>query len=279
MNPMVDGWIGDDWFHNGAFRQQNDALHLRARRRPASRTSSGGPSHFDDYDTYLRGGLGRASWGGGTAWSRSASGARSSRTRATTPSGGTRRWTRLLAAEPLTVPVMLVHSLWDQEDIYGALAVYRALEPKDTANDRVFLVMGPWHHGQEIGDGSSLGALRFGSDTALYFRRDILRPFLDHYLQDDAPRVRRVAGHRVRDRHQPLAAPRRVALRLRRRLHRRADAALPAGRPRRRLRRRRRPARRPSTSTSPTRPSRSPTCRARCSRSATTAARPGAPGW
>src|SRR5687767_8807597 len=22
MNPMVDGWIGDDWFHNGAFRQQ-----------------------------------------------------------------------------------------------------------------------------------------------------------------------------------------------------------------------------------------------------------------
>ena len=23
MNPMVDGWMGDDWFHNGAFRQQN----------------------------------------------------------------------------------------------------------------------------------------------------------------------------------------------------------------------------------------------------------------
>ena len=22
MNTMVDGWIGDDWFHNGAFRQQ-----------------------------------------------------------------------------------------------------------------------------------------------------------------------------------------------------------------------------------------------------------------
>jgi len=21
INPMVDGWIGDDWFHNGAFRQ------------------------------------------------------------------------------------------------------------------------------------------------------------------------------------------------------------------------------------------------------------------
>ena len=23
MNPMVDGWMGDDWFHNGAFRQMN----------------------------------------------------------------------------------------------------------------------------------------------------------------------------------------------------------------------------------------------------------------
>jgi putative CocE/NonD family hydrolase len=94
---------------------------------------------------------------------------------------------RLLAEQPLKVPVMLVHSLWDQEDIYGAIAVYKAIKPKDTANDKVFLVMGPWHHGQEIREGSSLGALKFGSDTALYFRQQILRPFLDHYLKDDAP--------------------------------------------------------------------------------------------
>jgi hypothetical protein len=94
---------------------------------------------------------------------------------------------RLLAAQPLKVPVMLVHSLWDQEDIYGAPAVYRALEPQDTNNDKVFLVLGPWHHGQEIADGSTLGALRFGSDTALYFRQQILRPFLDQYLRDGAP--------------------------------------------------------------------------------------------
>ena len=56
---------------------------------------------------------------------------------------------------PLNVPVMLVHSLWDQEDIYGAPSVYKAIEPKDTANDKVFLVMGPWHHGQEIDEGSA----------------------------------------------------------------------------------------------------------------------------
>jgi putative CocE/NonD family hydrolase len=48
--------------------------------------------------------------------------------------------------------------------------------------------MGPWHHGQEINDGSRLGALKFGSDTGLYFRREILAPFLAHYLKDDAPK-------------------------------------------------------------------------------------------
>jgi len=28
---------------------------------------------------------------------------------------------RILGGQPLKVPVMLVHSLWDQEDIYGAM--------------------------------------------------------------------------------------------------------------------------------------------------------------
>src|SRR5207253_9304445 len=44
---------------------------------------------------------------------------------------------KILAKEPLKVPVMLVHSLWDQEDIYGDIAVYKAIEPKDSNNDRV----------------------------------------------------------------------------------------------------------------------------------------------
>jgi putative CocE/NonD family hydrolase len=95
---------------------------------------------------------------------------------------------KLLAKEPLKVPVMLVHSLWDQEDIYGAPAVYKAIKPKDTGNDKVFLVIGPWHHGQMIGNGSSLGAIKFGSDTALYFRQKILAPFLAQYLKDGTPK-------------------------------------------------------------------------------------------
>ena len=96
---------------------------------------------------------------------------------------------KILAKQPLKVPVMLVDSLWEQEDIYGAIAVYKAIKPKDTDNDKVFLVMGPWHHGQEIDDGSTLGALKFGSDTGLYFRQKILRPFLAQYLMDGAPKA------------------------------------------------------------------------------------------
>jgi len=185
MNAMVDGWMGDDWFHNGAFRQQNLPYfyNQEADRRSESKWWS---SHFDDYDMFLQAG----------------SAGELGRRRGLEQLGFWRKvlahpayddfWRdqavdRILAARPLQVPVMLVHSLWDQEDIYGNIAVYQALEPKDSGNDKVFLVLGPWNHGQEIGEGSTLGALRFGSDTALYFREQVLRPFLDQYLKDGAP--------------------------------------------------------------------------------------------
>ena len=186
MNPMVDGWMGDDWFHNGAFRQQNMPYIYE---QDGSRTNDyhWWTSNFDDYDMFMQ----------------SVSAGELGKRRGLEQTGFWRKlldhpsydsfWReqavdKLLAKEPLKVPVMLVHSLWDQEDIYGAIAVYKAIEPKDTRNDKVFLVMGPWHHGQEIADGSTLGALKFHSDTALYFRRHILRPFLDRYLKNDAPK-------------------------------------------------------------------------------------------
>jgi putative CocE/NonD family hydrolase len=82
---------------------------------------------------------------------------------------------------------MLVHSLWDQEDIYGNIAVYKALEAQPGDHSNVFLVLGPWFHHQARLDGSRIGAIQFGSDTAQYFRLHLLRPFLDHFLKDDAP--------------------------------------------------------------------------------------------
>jgi putative CocE/NonD family hydrolase len=187
MNPMVDGWMGDDWFHNGAFREQN-LPYIYEQDGSRANDYKWWTTHFDDYDMYMQAG----------------SAGDLGRQRGLEQTGFWRKliehpaydsfWQqqavdKLLAKEPLKVPVMLVHSLWDQEDIYGAIAVYKAIEPKDTNNDKVFLVLGPWHHGQEIADGSSLGAIKWGSDTALYFRQKILRPFLDHYLKDDAPKM------------------------------------------------------------------------------------------
>src|SRR5829696_4632866 len=187
MNPMVDGWRGDDWFHNGAFRQQGMS-YIYDQEATRANDLKWWASHFDPYDTFLQAG----------------SAGELGRRRGMEQLGFWRKllehpaydafWReqavdKILAAQPLKVPVMLVHSLWDQEDIYGDIAVYKAIEPKDAANDKVFLVMGPWHHGQEIGDGSALGAIKFGSDTALYFRREILAPFLAQYLKDDAAKA------------------------------------------------------------------------------------------
>ncbi len=185
MNPMVDGWMGDDWFHNGAFRQQNTS-YVYEQVGSRDNTIKWWSSYHDDYDLFMHAGsageLGRlygmqqlGFWNKLLAhpdydafWSDQAV-------------------DKLLAALPLKVPVMLVHSLWDQEDSYGALAVYRAIKPKDTQGDKVKLVLGPWYHGQEIEEGSALGNIRFGSDTARYFREVVLRPFLAQYLKDGAP--------------------------------------------------------------------------------------------
>lgn len=187
MNPMVDGWMGDDWFHNGAFRQQN-LPYIYEQVVTRDNSARWWTSHYDDYDMYLQAG----------------SAGELGRRRGLEQSGFWRKliahpgydafWRnqamdRILAHQPLKVPVMLVHSLWDQEDIYGAPAVYRAIEPKDSNNDMVFLVLGPWYHGQEIEEGSSLGAIRFNSNTALYFRQQVLAPFLAQYLKDGAPRA------------------------------------------------------------------------------------------
>jgi putative CocE/NonD family hydrolase len=187
MNPMVDGWMGDDWFHNGAFRQQNMS-YIYDQEATRKSEEKWWTSHFDDYDMFMQAG----------------SAGELGRRRGLEQCGFWRKilehpaydafWRdqavdKVLAAQPLQVPVMLVHGLWDAEDIYGAIAVYKALEPKDTGNDKVFLVIGPWYHGQEIDDGSALGVLKFGSDTSLYFRREVLRPFLDQYLKEGAPKA------------------------------------------------------------------------------------------
>jgi uncharacterized protein len=195
MNPMVDGWMGDDWFHNGAFRQQNEP-YIYEQSAGRSNEFHWWVSHFDDYDEYMS----------------SVSAGEEGKRHGLEQIGFWRKlldhpaydsfWSdqaldKLLAAdfkeEGIKVPFMLVHSLWDQEDIYGAPAVYRAVKPLDKDGDKVYMVLGPWHHGQEIEPADLLGAIRFGSDTGTWFRQNVLRPFLAHYLKDDAPTDAQVA--------------------------------------------------------------------------------------
>lgn len=187
MNPMVDGWKGDDWFHNGAFREQN-MPYIYEQEATRANDLAWWTSTFDDYDMFMRAG----------------SAGELGRQRGMEQIGFWRKllehpsydafWQQqamdqILAAQPLKVPTMIVGGLWDQEDIYGAAAVYKAIKPKDTDNEKVFLVLGPWFHGQQIEDGSSLGQLRFEMDTGRYFRQEILRGFLAQYLKDGAPKA------------------------------------------------------------------------------------------
>jgi len=182
INAMVDGWRGDDWFHNGAFRQ---ASLVYAHDQEATRDSSltWWADHYDDYDTWLSAG----------------SAGDMARLHGLDQVGFTAKlmfhpaydafWQgqaldKLLAREPVSVPTMLVHSLWDQEDIFGNIAVWKAIKPND-AEGRVFLVLGPWFHHQQRLDGSAVGPIAFGADTAAHFRHELLKPFFDHFLKDD----------------------------------------------------------------------------------------------
>jgi putative CocE/NonD family hydrolase len=186
-SPMVDGWMGDDWFHYGAFRQTN--FDYITGQNAAKGKGDGIPrAGYDDYTNFLRAGsagdFARAAgleqlpfwrklhehpaydgfWQG-------------------------QALDRIMAKQPLKVPTMWLQGLWDQEDMWGAIHSYEAMEPKDTGNDMNYLVMGPWRHSQVNYEASSLGPLQWDGDTALQFRRDVLLPFFNQYLVDGAAKA------------------------------------------------------------------------------------------
>ncbi len=184
INAMVDGWRGDDWFHNGAFRQ--DSL-VYVHDQEATRESSlkWWTDFYDDYDTWLSAG----------------SAGDMAKLHGLEQTGFAAKlmfhpaydafWQgqaidKLLAKQGLSVPTMLVHALWDQEDIYGNIAVWNAVKPGDT-NNNLFLVIGPWFHHQERLDGSAVGNIPFGIDPAANFRATPQQPNLDPFLKDDTP--------------------------------------------------------------------------------------------
>ena len=182
QSPMVDGWMGDDWFHNGAFRVSAFDYALSQSTGKAEAGASIPHGAGDDYSRYLEAGSMAdfaAKWGitnvpfvqklmQNPAYTEFWSGQ------------AVDKW---MAGRPLTVPTMLEVGQWDQEDSYGAAAVYRAIEPKDSGNNLVSLVIGPWRHSGANHYGYELGALDFTGDTAREWRVKWVKPFFDHWLK------------------------------------------------------------------------------------------------
>jgi putative CocE/NonD family hydrolase len=177
----ADMWIGDDFHHNGAFRLSYGleyAYMMESSKEIANVSTL--IDRYDAYEWYLD--LGPLSnvnakyfhdkiptWRDfvnhpdyDAFWKRQ----------------GFAPW-----LNRVTVPTLNVAGWWDQEDFYGPIKIYELLERHDRSNQN-FLVVGPWNHGGwSRGDGSKLGRLDFGSATAEYYRRNIMAPFLAHYLK------------------------------------------------------------------------------------------------
>ncbi|MEJ0084936.1 MAG: CocE/NonD family hydrolase [Pseudomonadota bacterium] len=182
QSPMVDGWMGDDWFHNGAFRVSSLDFAVGQGTNKAQGGGDFALGAGDDYTRYLEAGsmadfaamLGITHYPGVRKFLENP---------AYTEFWSLQAVDKWLAAQPLKVPTMLEVGQWDQEDSYGAPAVYRAMEPKDKNNDMVSLVIGPWRHSGANHYGYDLGDLIFTGDTAREWRVEYVKPFFDHWLK------------------------------------------------------------------------------------------------
>jgi len=183
-SPMIDGWKGDDWFQNGAFRQNNMDYFLSQTAQTGGGSGVVRPI-YDDYETFLKygspgeyakaKGLEELPWwqvikqhpSYDAYWQGQA-------------------LDKLIAKKPSTVPTLWEQGLWDQEDIYGAVTAFAALKAAGhEANN--WLVMGPWFHSQINREGYNLGIFKWNGDTAMQFRREMVLPFFNQYLKDGPP--------------------------------------------------------------------------------------------
>ncbi|MEP6897127.1 MAG: CocE/NonD family hydrolase [Rhodanobacter sp.] len=186
-SPMIDGWMGDDWFHYGAFRQTNFD-YITGQTTKKGEGKSVPREGYDDYTNFLRAG----------------SAGDYARTSGLEQLGFWRKlhehvaydsfWQdqaldRVMARQKPAVPTIWLQGLWDQEDMWGAVHSYEAIEKAHPGETYNHLVMGPWRHSQVNYEASSLGPMQWSGDTALQFRRDVLLPFFNQYLVDGAPKA------------------------------------------------------------------------------------------
>ena len=173
--PMADVWMGDDFFHQGAFRQTQGAAYAAWVESGKGFTMEGDDEYaffqrFPTLDSLARAtGVGDVpSWVG---------------FRSHPAYDG--YWEARALQRVLTrpeVPSLFVGGWWDAEDLQGPQLLYRTLERADRGGLN-HLVLGPWDHGGWAnGRGDSIGPVALGTNTAEYFRERIQRPWFAYYL-------------------------------------------------------------------------------------------------
>ena len=181
--PMTDVWMGDDFFHNGAFRETYGFDY--AQQLEAQKTDVRADSKEDTYDFFLRNvNFANAAKSAGIDTLPTAQ-------RFLNEPAYTKFWRDMAVEDHLAhvdVPVLEVGGYWDQEDMWGTQAEYAALHPHD-ARHQVFMVLGPWNHGgwsRGPGDklGGTFGSIDFaGQKTGEQFRTEYEAPFFEFYLK------------------------------------------------------------------------------------------------
>jgi len=184
--PMIDVWMGDDFFHNGAFRQTygyDYVLGMEStkddKRIDYGKDKDGKPR--DGFDFFLE--------NGSFAEDVKKSGSPVLPTwklflehpayDATWRSRGV-QW----AMNAVTVPTLTVGGYYDQEDMWGPQEEYARLEPHDAAHQN-FLVLGPWRHGSWSSSSRRMGNLDYTKPIGKEYRAQIEAKFFAHYLKDE----------------------------------------------------------------------------------------------
>ena len=177
--PMIDVWMGDDFFHNGAFRETYGYDY--ALGMESSKENAFSKLDEDAYDFFLHAGsfAAAAKHDGvdklptGAAFLQHPAYDEFWRARGV-------EW----HLDQPTVPTLFVGGFWDQEDMFGPQEAYARLESHDRHHEN-FLVIGPWNHGQWGGTTRHLGDIYFGEPTTDEFRKRYEAPFFAYYLKDE----------------------------------------------------------------------------------------------
>ena len=184
--PMIDVWMGDDFFHNGAFRQSYGYDYVLSMESSKEETKV---SYGTDKNGNPRDGFDFFFERGSFAEDAKRSGARTLPTwklflehPAYDPVWSSRGVERSLNA--VAVPTLTVGGTYDQEDLWGPQEEYEKLEAHDDRRQN-FLVLGPWRHGSWSSSARHLGNLDYTEPIGKEYRTNIEAKFFAHYLKDE----------------------------------------------------------------------------------------------